>query len=175
MRTLPRSAVQVRATPDGVLTYLVDLPPEELPPVRGRDLEAAWAAATELARAARPGRARVFRFRGRGGESVDLALTDPDARCWARAVDQTVGMGHSYGLSLCLRLLALVELLGRAAWAAAWTDSRAAIRAGPHPALLSAAGAVPLTPDLRLDEHGIRARLSHLPRFGGPPSPGAPA
>ncbi|MGI4976360.1 MAG: hypothetical protein ACRYG6_05395 [Janthinobacterium lividum] len=163
MRTLPRSAVQVRATPDGVLTYLVDLPPEDLPPVRGRDLEAAWAAAGELARAARRGPSRVFRFRGRGGESVDLALTDPDACCWARAVDQTVGMGHSYGLSLCLRLLALVELLGRAAWA----GGRAAIGGGPHPALLSAAGAVPLTPDLRLDEPGLRARLSHLPRFGG--------
>ncbi len=171
MRTLPRSAVQVRATADGVLTYLVDLPPEELPPVRGRDLEAAWAAAGELARAARPGQARVFRFRGRGGECVDLTLSDPDACCWARAVDQTVGMGHSYGLSLCLRLLALVELLGRAAWA----GGRAAIGAGPHPALLSAAGAVPLTPDLRLDEPGLRARLSHLPRFGDPSPPGARA
>ncbi len=89
----------------------------------------------------------------------------------ARAVDQTVGMGHSYGLSLCLRLLALVELLGRAACA----GGRTAIGAGPHPALLSAAGAVPLTPDLHLDEPVIRARLSHLPRFGDPSSPGARA
>ncbi len=162
MRILPRSAVEVRAAPDGVLTYFVDLPPEALPPVRGRDLEAAWAAAGELARASRPGRARLFRFRREDGEVVDMALTDRDACCWARAVDLTVGMGNSYGLSLCLRLLALVELLGRAAWA----GGRAAIGAGPHPALLSAAAQAPLTAGMGFDEARLRAALSHLPRFG---------
>ena len=40
-----------------------------------------------------------------------------DARCWAGAVDRTVGLGTSYGLALCLRLLALVDLLARARWA----------------------------------------------------------
>ena len=31
--------IRVGAAPDGSVTYLVDLPPEALPPVRGRDLE----------------------------------------------------------------------------------------------------------------------------------------
>ena len=114
--SLPRAASARRA--DGTLTYLVDLPPEALPPVRGRDLEAAWDAAREAAGAAMWGAARLFRFRRADGSFTDLALADPDACCWAGAVEDSVGMGTSYGLSLCLRLLALVDLLARAPWAA---------------------------------------------------------
>ena len=49
--------------PDGSLTYLVDVPPEALPPVRRRDLERAWYAARDAALAQHWGVNRFFRFR----------------------------------------------------------------------------------------------------------------
>src|SRR5690242_6654662 len=102
------SPVRVGAAPDGSVTYLVDLAPEALPPVGRRDLEAAWDAARTAAIAGRWGAVRGFRFRRHDGSHTLLALTDSDAGCWAEAVDRTVGMHTAYGLSLCLRLLALV-------------------------------------------------------------------
>src|SRR5271163_3003304 len=59
----PARAVQVGAAADGTLTYLVALPPEALPPVRPRDLAAAWDAARNAAITARWGTTRLFRFR----------------------------------------------------------------------------------------------------------------
>src|SRR5262249_4509532 len=103
--------VRVGAGPDGSLTYAVELAPEDLPPVHRRDLERAWYAAREAALAERWGVARFFRFRRPDGTFGDLALADPDACCWAGAVDGTMGLRNSYGLSVCLRLLALVDLL----------------------------------------------------------------
>jgi len=38
----PTPSIRVGAAPDGSLTYLVDMPPEALPPVTRRDLERAW-------------------------------------------------------------------------------------------------------------------------------------
>ena len=145
------------------MTYLVDLPPEALPPVLGRDLAAAWDAARDAASDAAWGAARLFRFRQPDGSVTDLALSDEDARCWAGAVDLTVGMQTSYGLSLCLRLLALVDLLARAPWTAALFQIG---RTGTalHPDLLSTAATAQLTAEARFDETGFRARLAHLPR-----------
>src|SRR5690348_1437138 len=100
--------VRTGLSDDGLLTYFVEVPPEALPPVRGRDLEAAWDAAREAALSGKWGHARGFRFRRKDGSFTDFALADKDARCWAGAVDASVGMNNSYGLSLCLRLLALV-------------------------------------------------------------------
>jgi hypothetical protein len=166
----PARTVSVGATADGSLVYLVDLPPEALPPVRTRDIEAAWDAARSAAIGERWGAPRGFRFRRPDGGYTDLALADADATCWAGAVDLTVGMHTSYGLSLCLRLLALVDLLARASWAAGLFALR---RNGAelHPSLLTAAAAAPLTPDARFDEAGFRARLA--PLLAGPS--GAPA
>jgi hypothetical protein len=155
-------AIRVGETPDGMLTYLIDLPPEALPPVRGRDLANAWDAAREAASAAAWGVARLFRFRRADGSFTDLALADRDACCWAGAVDFTVGMQTSYGLSICLRLLALVDLLARARWAVGLLT----LGAGGvelHPALLRAAATIPLTAEARFDESGFRASLAALP------------
>lgn len=161
--------IHIGRTPNGALTYLVDLPPEALPPVRGRDLAAAWDAARDAASDAAWGAARLFRFRRPDGSVTDLALSDEDARCWAGAVDGTVGIGTSYGLSLCLRLLALVDLLARASWIAGWFKVG---RTGTalHPSLLDAAATAQLTAEARFDETGFRARLGGLP---APHSPGA--
>lgn len=152
-------AVRVDAGPDGATTWFVAMPPEALPAVRRRDIERAWDAARDAAMACRPGAARGFRFRRRDGTTTDLALTDADARCWVGAVDGAIGMETSYGVSLCLRLLALVDLLGRAAW------TRALYACGAdgtefHPALLDAAASEPLDRNARFNEQRFRARLA---------------
>lgn len=161
---MPSSSPPIRVgeAADGTLTYLVEVPPEALPPIRARDLELAWDAARAAATAAAWGVSRLFRFRRADGTVTDLALADPDACCWAGAVDGTVGMQTSYGLSICLRLLALVDLLARAPWTAGL------VALGPggadlHPALLRAAATAKLTADARFDESAFRAMLSALP------------
>ena len=152
-------SVRVGVGPDGSRTYHVDLPPEELPAVRGRDIERAWYAARDAAISASWGTTRGFRFRRADGSTTDLALADPDARCWGGAVDGTVGMGSCYGLSLCLRLLALVDLLARAPWAAPFFHL-ARDGADLDPSLLRAAATAPLNADARFDETLFRARIA---------------
>jgi hypothetical protein len=169
-------AVRVQTSTDGAMTYLIDLPPEALPAVRRRDLAAAWDAARAAATAANWGSPRFFRFRRADGTSTDLALADPDACCWAGAVDGTVGMGTSYGLSLCLRLLALVDLLATARWASHLFSLR---RDGAEiePSLLHAAATLPLTREARFDEIDFRANVTQarLPAPCGSPPPTGPA
>jgi hypothetical protein len=155
----PARAVKVAAAADGTLTYLVALPPEALPPVRQRDLAAAWDAARSAAITSSWGTVRLFRFHRADGGVTDLALADPDACCWASAVDCTVGMQTAYGLSLCLRLLALVDLLSRARWA----DGMFTVKpdgAEIDPALLHGAATAPLTQEARFDEAEIRNLVS---------------
>ena len=144
---LPR--IQVGAAQDGTVTYLVDHLPGELPAVRGRDLLAAWEVAREAARRSAWSGGRAFRFRRQDGG-------------WTEAVDRTLGMQTGYGLSVCLRLLALVDLLARAPWTAALVqlDRRGAEL---HPALLRLAAETRLTDDARFDETGFRACLHMLP------------
>lgn len=155
------SSLHIGQALDGTLTYLVDRPPAALPPVHGRDLAAAWDAARDAALGAVWGTGRRFRFRQPDGTFTDLALHDRDARCWAGAVEMTAGLQTLYGLSLCLRLLALVDLLARASW----TNSLCQLRrngAELHPALLRAAASVELTNDARFDETSFRAGLNLL-------------
>jgi hypothetical protein len=176
-------AVRVGAAADGTMTYLVDLAPEALPPVRQRDLAAAWEAARARAIAAGDDAggsgaagwdvARLFRFRRADGTHTDLALADQDACCWAGAVDGTVGMETSYGLSLCLRLLALVDLLARARWAAGFLALRPE-GAEIDPSVLRAAAHAPLTAEARFDESGFRAQVLSL-GLPAPICPGASA
>src|ERR1700760_276814 len=153
--------VPVGGGPDGLMTYLIDLPPEALPSVCKRDLERAWYAAREAALAERQGAVRGFRFHRPDGSHTDLALADRDARCWVGAVDRTVGIATTSGLSLCLRLLALIDLLTRAPWARSLFHL-ARDGAEFHPALLRAAASQPLTREGRFDEIGFRARLSRF-------------
>ncbi len=155
--------IRVGGTPGGPVTYLVDLPPEALPTVCKRDLERAWYAARDAALAERQGAVRGFRFNRPDGSHTDLALADRDARCWVGAVDLTVGIANTNGLSLCLRLLALIDLLARAPWARSLLHL-ARDGAEFHPALLKTAASQPLTRDARFDETGFRTRLS---RFAG--------
>jgi hypothetical protein len=167
------ASVRVGVGPDGSTTYLVDMPPESLPPVHRRDLERAWYAARGAALAHRWGVIRGFRFHRPDGSHTDLALADADASCWAGAVDATVGMGNSYGLSLCLRLLALIDLLAHASWA---TSLYRLERDGAelHPILLRAAATARLTPEARFDEPSFRRRLPPFALTFTPDRPDAP-
>jgi hypothetical protein len=153
--------IRVGGDPDGLLTYLIDLPPEALPSVCRRDLERAWYAARDAALAQHQGVVRGFRFNRPDGSHTDLALADRDARCWVGAVDRTVGIAHASGMSLCLRLLALIDLLARAPWARSLFHL-ARDGAEFHPALLRAAASQPLTREARFDETGFRLRLSRF-------------
>jgi len=153
-----QSLVRVVKARDGSLTYLVAAAPESLPPVRTFDLAAAWDAAREAATGSEWGLPRLFRFIREDGDTVDMALADEDACCWAEAVDHTTGMHTTYGLSLCLRLLALVDLLARAPW----TGAHCRIgRAGAalDPLLLRTAATAPLTKGAGFDESHFRVRL----------------
>ena len=158
----PSPAIRVGTSPDGSVTYLVAVPPEALPPVGKRDLERAWHSARRAALHQKWGVVRGFRFARPDGTHTDLALADPDAACWVAAIDAAVGLGTSHGMSLCLRLLALIELLAHASWARPlFTLDRDG--ADLHPALLRTAATIPLTKEARFDEAGFRARLS---RYG---------
>jgi hypothetical protein len=157
----PSGSIRVGGDPDGFLTYLIDLPPEALPSVCKRDLERAWYAAREAALAEHQGAVRGFRFNRPDGSHTDLALADRDARCWVGAVDRSVGIANASGLSLCLRLLALIDLLAHAPWARSLFHL-ARDGAEFHPALLNAAASQPLTPEARFDEAGFQVRLSRF-------------
>jgi hypothetical protein len=154
-------SIQLAAAPDGTLSYLVAQAPAELPAVNSRDLLAAWSLAREAARRDIWGDERAFRFVGPDGRITDIALRDEDALCWAGAVDRHAGLTTLYGISLCMRLLALVDLLA----SARWTAQLVAIEpdgAALHPSLLRLAAAAALNNDARFDEAGFRARLHAL-------------
>jgi hypothetical protein len=156
--------VSVGASQDGTLTYLIDHEPSDLPAVRTGDILIAWELAREAATRAAAGVSRAFRFRRADGGFTDLALHDRDAACWAGAVDRALGMETSYGLSVCLRLLALVDLLARVPWANGLVDlSR---DAKLHPALLRLAAESRLTDDACFDEHGFQESLQRHPAPG---------
>ena len=160
--------IPVAEAPDGALAYAIPLPPEAMPPVRPRDLVNAWHAAREAADAGAWGKPRLLRFTRDDGTTTDLALADADAACWAEAVDLVAGLGSLPGMALCLRLLALVEVMGRARWMAGFF-SIGAEGAEFHPALLRAAAEMPLDAASRFDELALRRLLSvSLPAGAAP-------
>jgi hypothetical protein len=141
------------------LTYFVSSSPSALPPVLLRDLLAAWESARQAAMdgPARP-TPRAFSFARTDGGTTELALSDPDAQCWAQAVDRRLDLSSVYGLSVCLRLLALVDLLARRPWA----QARVRLRRGGaelDPALLRLAARAKLTDEAGFDEEALRHGL----------------
>jgi hypothetical protein len=72
----------------------------------------------------------------------------------------------TYGLSVCLRLLALIEFLARTPWTAGLIDL--SHEAELHPALLRLAAEARLTDDATFDEHGFKKTLQTLPATARP-------
>jgi hypothetical protein len=127
--------------------------------VRPEALLAAWQAARAGAAAGRWGPPRTLLFHREDAEPTVLAIADADARCWAEAVDRSADLGSLRGLSLCLRLLALVEVLARASWLAGMFDLTAdGIEL--HPALVGAAASMQLDAGARFDATALRRLLS---------------
>ncbi len=155
-------AIRIEHGPAGEILHLVPHLADALPAVTKRDLEQAWEAASAAPLA--PGRtpqnahARLIRFTTPEDQPLDLLLADRDAASWASAIDDVADLSTTHGISVFLRLLALVELMGRAAWARAWfTLSRAGLEF--HPAFLQAAALSPLTQTGGFAETALRALL----------------
>lgn len=156
---MPDTTIRVAEDASGALAYAVPCPPERLPAVRPEALLAAWDAARAGAAAGRWGPHRTLLFAREDAEPTVLSIADRDARCWAEAVDRGADLGTLTGLALCLRLLALVEVMGRAAWLAGMFDVTPQ-GVELHPALLRAAAAMPLDPAARFDAEALRRLLS---------------
>ncbi len=138
------------------MLHLLDTPPQALPSVSKRDIEQAWEAAQGVvARTVPP---RGFHFAVPAQAPLALTLHDRDAVAWAAAVDAIADLSTPRGVSLCLRLLGLIELMSRAGWVRAWFSLG---RAGAEiaPALLQAAALAPLNQNGGFDECALRALL----------------
>ncbi|MBW4022942.1 MAG: hypothetical protein HIU92_07325 [Proteobacteria bacterium] len=153
----PASCVDVQDCGQDRLVYRVTLPPEAMPPVPIRALEQAWDAAHEAA-ASSAAAHRRFSFLGTDGRIADFDLDDRDARHWAGAVDRVAGLATLGGISLCLRLLALVDLMATSPWAFGFmTPKRDGARLDR--ALFRAAARAELTEEARFDEASLRRNL----------------
>jgi len=151
-------SIEVTSSTAGV-TYLIQSSPAALPPVLLRDLLAAWESARQAALDnAAPSVARAFSFARPDGGTTNLALADQDAQCWVQAVDRRLDLSSAYGLSVCLRLLALVDLLA----SSPWTRQHVRLRNGGAelaPALLRLAAKAKLTDEASFDEVWFRHGL----------------
>lgn len=148
--------------PAGEILHLIAGAPPGLPPVARRDLEQAWEAAQIPVEAPPP---RGFHFAVPDGPPVSLLVGDPDAASWAASVESCVGLDTSHGVSVCLRLLALVSLMAQSGWARGWFELRrdgAAIR----PELLQAAALAPLSATGGFDETALRALMPKVTAQG---------
>ncbi len=153
------SPIRIARTQAGALTYVVPVPPERLPPVAPAALLSAWSLARRAAALELWGPPRLLRFDRPDGDATELAIADADAGCWAEAIDSAIGLETLPGMALCLRLLALVEILARVpALSPLFEVTPDGIEL--HPALLDAAASLPLDPGARFDESAIRRLLS---------------
>lgn len=146
---------------------IIDVPvaPEELPPVTPRDLVVAWNAATvaaEIGFTLPPDEHRGIRFRRPDGTETRVIIADSDAHCWVGAVDRTVGLDTLHGLSVCLRLLGLIDLMATAAWTRAHFEVGGLDGPDIHPALLRVAATLPLSSEARFDDAAFRHRAEPL-------------
>jgi len=154
-----KDAIRLSSHAAGTLRYEVALPPERLPGVSGRDLIQAWEAAREAAAAEAWGQPRAVAFRRADGAIIEVLIADEDARCWAAAVDGMLGLESLYGMAVCFRLLALIEVMATAPWARGlFSLSREG--AEIHPTLLAAAARIPLAADARFDHAALRAMVA---------------
>jgi hypothetical protein len=157
----------------GALVYAVSIPPEALPGVRAEALLAAWGVARDAAAAGRWGPPRSFLFRRDEAEPSILTLADRDACCWAAAVDRFADLSTPRGLALCLRLLALIDVMARAPWLAGKFDLNHE-GVDLHPSLLRAAAIQPLDGGGRFDAEALRGLLSPRPQPSAEKAPQMP-
>jgi hypothetical protein len=164
---MQNATIHVAPAAEGGFVHLVPCAPEALPAVAPDALLAAWEAARRAAAAGRWGAPRQLLFQTESGP-LSLAITDRDACCWSEAVDRSADLGTLAGLALCLRLLALVEVLGRSPDLGGLFELTSD-GVELHPALLRAAAALPLDSGARFDETALRRLVPRrLPASQGP-------
>ncbi|HQT45926.1 MAG: hypothetical protein B7X08_02885 [Acidocella sp. 20-63-7] len=147
--------VESLSGPAGAVLHRVGALPSAMPGVTRRDLEAAWEAARALP-ASPP--LRCFQFVSPSGPPVELVLEDKDAAAWAEAVERSAGLESAHGVSVCLRLLALVALMAQGGWVREWfLLTRGGIDIRPE--LFAAAARTSLTDSASFDETALRALL----------------
>ena len=168
---MPRT-IRVARTPAGAIAYSIPVQPEGLPAVAPGDLLRAWHVARAGAVHRRWGTPRLLRFAQRGGGAppTEIAIADPDAGAWTEAIDRAFGLETLPGLSLCLRLLALIEILARAAWLEPFFEITPA-GVDLHPSLVTTASALPLDGTARFDEAALKGLLLGALPEGGASTP----
>lgn len=140
------------------------LPPDNLPAVRPGDLMKAWEAATvaaELGLEIGPGAANGVTFRGPGGE-VTLLFEDVDVQVWIAGLEHSVGLETPFGISLCFRLLGLIELMATQGWTRPLFEVGGPEGPEIHPALFRVAATMPLGRDARFDSREFERRTRPL-------------
>lgn len=128
------------------------------------DLIRAWDAATiaaEMGLEVEPRTAGGITFRGPGGE-LTLLFEDVDARVWVAGLERTTGLDSPRGLSICFRLLGLIELMATAKWMRALFDIGGPEGPDIHPALFRVAATMPLGRDARFDAREFECRIRPL-------------
>ncbi len=151
------AAIRTEYGPQGEVLHVVPCAPPDLPTVSRFHLEQAWDAARAGA-GLRAGKIHGFRFHCDDAAPLELLLADHDAASWTGGIERIADLSTAYGISLCLRLLALVTLMANAQWLRPWFSLPAG-RAQIHPALLQAAALTPLTQEGGFDETMLRALL----------------
>ncbi len=156
---MSRAKIRTETGPDGKILHLVPYLPAALPAVTRRDLECAWETARSAALAPPKSTAtHAFRFLQEEAPPFDLLITDTDAASWAAAIDRIASLSTAHGISICLRLLALFQLMATQVWVRQWFIlNRAGLEF--HPALLQAAALSPLTPTGGFAETTLQALL----------------
>jgi len=149
--------IAVSQEPDGLTAYAVGGPPASLPEVPPAALFAVWESARAAAAGGRWGTPRRLVFATAAGP-MSILLADRDACCWAAAVDRSEDLGTPRGMALCLRLLALVDAMGRLP-AGHGLFTLSADGADLHPALLRAAARLRLDAAARFDIEELRQAL----------------
>lgn len=158
--------VHTTPLPSGALRHDLPVTPGKLPAVPPAALEIAWEVAREGAAAGQWGQPRLLVF----ADGQEIALTDPDAAAWVGAMERHAGLDSLHGVALCLRLLALVEAMGRAEWLRGFF-AIGARGVEFHPLLLAAAARAPLDATGRFEDSAMRGIL----RRTLPPSPSSRA
>lgn len=127
------------------------------------DLMEAWDAATAAALSgerASTDEVGGFVFALVGGGERRIVLSDPDALCWAAAVDRLFGLDSEQGVAICFRLLALIAALSAAEWAQHLLEADPEGGLALHPSLLRAAARLPLSDDGRFDLAAMHAEIA---------------
>lgn len=147
--------------------HVIDVPvaPEDLPPVRPSDLVHAWNAATvaaEIGLDADPENTPGIRFRRPDGEETRVVFADVDANFWVAAMNRAIGLDTLHGLSVCFRLLGLIDLMARMPWMRPHFVLGGEEGPDIHPALLRVAATMPLNIEAKFDPAGFQSRAETM-------------